>query len=154
MKTIQNSATTNRTFRSPLLALRVWIPGAMCSKCYSGHNPETQWLPVVYLLFQDNYLGETKDAQSHPEKELSCLNSSCFKHGLIQDLECEWSKGEKIKGCSYRGTRKSTTQRNLSKDWLISGFGSWRWYFRQNFYKLTSIQMGTGECFGKISSDK
>lgn len=153
MKTIQNCATTNRTFRSPLLALRVWIPGAMCSKCDSGHNPETQWLPVVPFV-PGQLPGRTKDAQSYPEKELSCLNSSCFKRGWTQDLEWEWSRGARIKGCSYRGTRKSTTQRNLSRDWLISGFGSWRWYFRQNFYKLTSIQMGTGECFGKISSDK
>lgn len=29
--------------------------------------------------------------------------------------------------CSYGGARKSTTQRKLNRDWIISGFGSWKW---------------------------
>lgn len=97
---------------------------------------------------RSTHLGGSKMLSPTQGRNWGCLNSSYFRPVFIWAPEREWSRRDDQRTQQWEA-RKSITQRKLNRDWPISGFGSWKRCFRQNFYKLESIQIGTGECSGK-----
>lgn len=84
---------------------------------------------------------------SPPAEEVSCVNSSCVKPGLIWALEGGMTVEGRVRGCRCRGLGQHNPGSNTGTD--VLGFRSWKRHFKQKCYKRESIQMGTGERSGK-----
>lgn len=84
---------------------------------------------------------------SPPAEELSCVNSSCVKPGLIWALEGGTTVEGGSEAAAVGGLGQHNPGSNTGTD--VLGFCSWKRHFKQKCYKLESIQMGTGERSGK-----